>query len=294
MMDLGRLRSFAEVAERGTVAAAAAARGYTAPAISQHLAKLEAEVGAALFDRTGGRLRLTDRGRALLPIALEMLDLEARARAAADDPGRTPHHVIAAFASAISTLLLPRLDRLRRRMTLEILEREDDDAMRDLGLGDVDVVVTQEYQGLRARRHPRLRFTPLVTDRLRLVVPPTMPPSITIDRLAEGPWLVNGPGTRCTRATLQLLEAADIRPRIVASVSDNTTLLALVEAGEGATITPDLVLRHTKHDVTVADQDLGAPRTIYAVTRAATTGSLGPLIDELAAPPSTSSWCGWA
>ncbi len=41
MLDLVQVRSFAEVAMRGTVAAAAHACGYTAPAVSQHVAKLE-------------------------------------------------------------------------------------------------------------------------------------------------------------------------------------------------------------------------------------------------------------
>src|SRR4051794_31551541 len=109
MMDLVQLRSFAQVAERGTVAAAAAAQGYTAPAVSQHVAKLELELGARLFDRVGGRVVLTPAGRALLPVALEMVDLEARGRACAANPGDVPHVVVAGFASAISTVLIPRL-----------------------------------------------------------------------------------------------------------------------------------------------------------------------------------------
>jgi DNA-binding transcriptional LysR family regulator len=80
MMDLVHLKSFAEVAERGTVAAAAAAQGYTAPAVSQHIAKLERDLGVALFDRVGGRLVITEAGAALAPIAFEMLDLDARGR----------------------------------------------------------------------------------------------------------------------------------------------------------------------------------------------------------------------
>ncbi len=50
MMDLVQLRSLVEVAERGTVAAAATAQGYTAPAVSQHLAKLEAEMQSQASD----------------------------------------------------------------------------------------------------------------------------------------------------------------------------------------------------------------------------------------------------
>jgi len=145
MMDLVHLKSFAEVAERGTIAAAAAAQGYTAPAVSQHIAKLEANLGTQLFDRVGGRVALTAAGAALLPIAFEMLDLDARGRATVNEPGDLPHVVFAGFASAISTVLIPRLGRLREHATIEISEAEDTEALRDLGLGAVDVVLTQEY-----------------------------------------------------------------------------------------------------------------------------------------------------
>src|ERR1700712_1982088 len=146
MMDLVQLKSFAEVAERGTVAAAAAAQGYTAPAVSQHVAKLETALGTPLFDRVSGRLALTVAGTALLPIAFEMLDLDARGRAAVGASGDLPHVVFSGFASAISAVLIPRLGRLREHASIEISEAEDDEALRDLALGAVDVVLTQEYE----------------------------------------------------------------------------------------------------------------------------------------------------
>jgi hypothetical protein len=40
--------------------------------------KLETDLSVHLFDRVGGRLALTTAGAALLPIAFEMLDLDAR------------------------------------------------------------------------------------------------------------------------------------------------------------------------------------------------------------------------
>ncbi len=54
MLDFTQLRSFLEVAERGTVAAASAALGYTPPAVSQHVAKLERRLDVVLFERAGG------------------------------------------------------------------------------------------------------------------------------------------------------------------------------------------------------------------------------------------------
>ncbi len=280
-MDLVHLRSFAEVAERGTVAAAAGAQGYTAPAVSQHLAKLEREVGAPLFDRVAGRVVLTAAGSSLLPIALEMLDLEARGRVTVGQPVERPHVVVAGFESAISSLLIPRIDQLRAQASIEIVEAEDAEALRDLGLGAVDIVLTQEYDGAPAERSRRFTYTPLVVDRLTLVLPPGRDAATTIEDLQDAPWLLNGRSTRCGIATTQLLGAAGITPRIVGSVANNSTLLALVAAGQGVTVVPGRVLADGEHHVTVAAQDLGVARTIYAVTREALTGSVSSLLELL-------------
>ncbi len=283
MMDLIQLRSFAEVAERGTIAAAAAAQGYTAPAVSQHVAKLELALGAQLFDRVGGRLSLTAAGDSLLPIAADMLDLEARGRAAVTGPHHVPTVVFAGFASAISTVLVPQLARLRTLATIEISEAEDTEALRDLGLGAVDVVLTQEYDGPPTERSRRFTFTALVSDRLTLVLPPDMPSSTTIADLADASWLLNGRSTRCALATERLLAGAGIAPRVVGTVADNAALLSLVAAGQGVTVVPARVLDDGPRNVTLAAEDLGVTRTIYAVTRTAATPPLLPLLDLLVA-----------
>ncbi|MEV0051940.1 LysR family transcriptional regulator [Saccharopolyspora shandongensis] len=55
-----------EVAERGTITAAAKALGYTQSAVSRQVAALEQAVGSRLFDRHPGGVRLTTAGRSLL------------------------------------------------------------------------------------------------------------------------------------------------------------------------------------------------------------------------------------
>lgn len=54
-----------------------------------------------------------------------------------------PHFVFGGVASTISTVLIPHLSRLREHATIEITEAEDTEALRDLGLGAVDVVLIQ-------------------------------------------------------------------------------------------------------------------------------------------------------
>src|SRR5881275_2226028 len=69
-----RARCFLEVVERGTVAAAAQSLGYTAPAVSQQIGKLERSLGVPLFDRMSGRLRPTPAATALVPHVYAALD----------------------------------------------------------------------------------------------------------------------------------------------------------------------------------------------------------------------------
>lgn len=281
MLDLVRIRSFAEVAERGTVVAAAMTLGYTPPAVSQHLAKLEADLGGVLFDRAGGRLTLNAAGARLLPFAREMIDLVDRARLAVSEPSGRPHFTVAGFASAISVVLVPRMSALRSMMDLDILEAEDADAMRDLATGIVDLVLTQEYDGMTVDRHARYHYTPLLRDELTLVLPAGWPANTRIADLADQPWLLNGDATLCADAARQLLATRNVRPQVVGTVNDNTALLALVAAGHGPTIVPSSILAG-RPDVVVSTEHLGVGRTILGVARTAVLSEVQPLLDQLA------------
>ena len=94
-MELRTLRYFVEIAEAGTVSAAADIVHVTQPGLSRQLRQLERELGMQLFDRVGGRLLLSPAGRDLLPRARDVLtradhlavltaDVGARAAGAAD------------------------------------------------------------------------------------------------------------------------------------------------------------------------------------------------------------------
>ena len=77
---MGRLQVFQEVARAGTFAAAAHALDFTPSAVSQQMARLEAEVGAALLVRTPRGVRLTQAGEVLLQRAARILSEVAGAR----------------------------------------------------------------------------------------------------------------------------------------------------------------------------------------------------------------------
>jgi DNA-binding transcriptional LysR family regulator len=284
MVDLVHLRSFLEVHERGTVAAAAAALGYTPPAVTQQLAKLERGLGVSLFDRAGGRLALTDAGRALAPVAQEMVALAAHASDVVHGSPPRQRVVVSGISSALAAVVVPSLMRLGDLADIVIIEAEDAVSLRELRLGHVEVAMIQEYPGDEDARDERLDYHVLATDDLRLVLPPGWPAATRLRDLHGLPWILNGTGTRCETAIKRVLEDARLDATIGADISDNELLLRLVSEGYGATIVPDLVLAQTGAKVTVATEPLGISRTLLAVTRRRPTAATAAIVAELCEP----------
>lgn len=268
MVDLVCLRSFVHVCERGTVAAAASDLGYTAPAVSQHIAKLERDIGAVLFDRVGGRLQPNSSGAQLVELAVAMLDLAERCRRLTTSASEPQPVVIATFASAITAIVVPALPKLAGH-SIRVTGADDNEALRRLRLGQADVALVQRYDHTAFVEDPRLAYREVARDRLRLVLPPHHPPSTRLGDLAAGDWLLNGDHTQCSASVLAVLAAAGVEPVVRGSLDDNHALLSLVAAGFGACIVPEFVLTEVAShvDVTVATQELGASRRIQAVTR---------------------------
>lgn len=77
-MDLRLLESFSAVVDAQSVTRAAEVLGVTQPAVSAQIARLESEVGFALFERVGGRLRFSADGRRFYAEVRNVLGMIAR------------------------------------------------------------------------------------------------------------------------------------------------------------------------------------------------------------------------
>src|SRR5499427_5088712 len=73
-MDFDQLETFLEVARHNSFSRAAEKRFRTQPAISSQIRALEEEVGARLFDRSGGKVALTGAGKVFQQYAEQALE----------------------------------------------------------------------------------------------------------------------------------------------------------------------------------------------------------------------------
>jgi DNA-binding transcriptional LysR family regulator len=203
--DLRRLRVLRELQERKTLGAVATALGYTPSAISQQLSVLEREVGVPLLEKAGRGVRLTDAGRVLARHAAALLSAAEAAEAdLASLAGEVRGTVRAGgLQSATRHVLIPALARLRsehRRLRLEVTELELEEALPDLRLGALDLVVTDEYAGHPRPRPQGLRYEVLHEEPLKVVLPPEHPCAerdgpVAIAALRDDVWVAAAAGT---------------------------------------------------------------------------------------------------
>ena len=180
MLDLRRVRLLRELAARGTIAAVADALQFTPSAVSQQLAILEREAGVPLLERAGRGVRLTDAALTLVEHADALLERAALAEAdlAAAAGTVTGRARVAGFQSVMLKLAIPAIEALAvdaPRLRCELVEAEPEQAIPALALGDVDVVLADEWQHQPRALPPSLERHELLSDPVNVVLPAAPP-----------------------------------------------------------------------------------------------------------------------
>ena len=282
MLDLRRLRLLRELHHRGTIAAVADALQFTPSAVSQQLAMLERETGVPLLERAGRGVRLTDAALVLAGHAEALLQrselAEADLAAAAGTvAGRAR---IAGFESVVLHLALPAMDALARdapRLRCEVVEEEPEVALPALAVGDLDLVLADEWQHQPWRLPEGVQRHDLFDDPVRLVLPARHRvarrhrDAVPLSELAGEAWTTGHAGMgweEVTQRTCRGLGGFD--PDIRHRTNDATISLALVARSRAVTMLPGFVMADRHPGVAVRRIAEGSvSRTIFAATRVA-------------------------
>ncbi|WGP13453.1 LysR family transcriptional regulator [Streptomyces sp. SH5] len=243
-MELRHLNAFLAVAEELHFGRAAKRLQMAQPPLSQQIRQLERELGVQLFHRNTRSVRLTSAGESFLePVRTVLDDLDTAVRAARSAGTGEYGRVTIGFAGASSHETLPRLTRAVRAahpglelvMTGQTYANTALSRVADgsLDLGFVRLPVTR----------PGVAHRVIDEEELVCALPSDHPlarrETVPRDVLAGEPF-VSFPansGSTVRDAMTEACEGAGFTPRIVQEAPDSYTILALVAAGVGVTLT---------------------------------------------------------
>jgi DNA-binding transcriptional LysR family regulator len=280
MLNLGRLHVLCEVVTHGSFSAAADALSYTQSAVSQSIARLEAETGTALVIRDRRGVRPTAAGSMLVAHAEKIF---AQVQAAEADVAavlgvRAGRLRVASFPSAGATLMPLAVARFRQahpEIALTLAEGEPEQIGPRLRAGEFDLALLFEFPGARPRRErPGLglrSITLLEEDPMHVALPAEHPlaskPALSLSDLRDQQWVQTSAASPCARHVVHSCLAAGFEPDVAFESDDYDTIQGLVAAGVGVALIPRLALTRVHGGIVVRGL---APRSPARKVTAAT------------------------
>jgi DNA-binding transcriptional LysR family regulator len=209
---------------------------------------------------------------------------------------------IAGFQSVLVRIAVPAMQALAReapRLRCELVEAEPEQALPALAVGDVDLVLGDEWAQQPWRLPAGLERHELLVDPVRIVLPAGHPAArrhgraVPMAELAGEPW-TSGPVGMAWEGVVERAcrDHGHFEPDIRHRTTDATVSLVLVARGLAVTLLPDLVLPGRHPGVVLRDiAEAPLSRAVFAVTRASdaarpsTRALLGACVDAVAALP---------
>jgi DNA-binding transcriptional LysR family regulator len=249
MLDLSRLPYLHAVHVHGSVGAAARALGYTPSAVSQHIGKLEREVGTRLLEPVGRGVTLTDAALILVDAAeaVRAASETAQARLEELDGDLAGTLRVACFPSAIRGVAAPALGSLSAaapELHFQLREMTPDDGHEAVAGGHVDVALVHDWEHEQGSFSAGLEKRHLADDPVDLAVPADHPlarrTSVSLTETVEEVWVTDVSQGICTRWIIDMLHEHNEHPRIAFRVEEYASQLALVAAGLCVSVLPRL------------------------------------------------------
>jgi LysR family hydrogen peroxide-inducible transcriptional activator len=244
-MELHQLRYFVAVAETGSFTRAAERVGHTQPTLSEQILRLESKqhgIGKRLFDRIGRKVVLTDAGRVLLGHAQAILAAVGEAERAVTNSGEGGSLRIGAIPTVAPFLLPPAVTRFRKAhpsVQLQLKEDLTERLLADLLAGELDV-------GLMALpiRDDRLHVEKLFTEPLVMALPPkhrlAAKSEVKLGDVVDEPFILLDDVHCFGDQVLSFCHRGGLEPRVVCRGEQIVTLLAMVAAGQGVSVVPEM------------------------------------------------------
>jgi DNA-binding transcriptional LysR family regulator len=258
VLDLRRLSVFRAVARCGSFSAAADQLGYSQPAVSHHIARLELEVGTRVLHRHPRGIELTPVGVALLRHADAILDVvqhaEGELRELVEEPDSVRLGGFQTSTEPIVSAALAAFWRSHPDSRVTLLEADPVDHIDGLRSGRLDIAVVFDSPEGPISTDDRVEVDLLHDDPMLVALPErhrlASRPAVALADLAGERWL-EGAGPETTSAVVLLHACARLgfEPQIAFSCGNYYAVQQLVARGMGVALLPELALQQVRDGV---------------------------------------------
>lgn len=254
-MELYQIAYFIEIARQRSFTRAAERLHMAQPALSQQMKNLETELGTALFIRGRKETQLTAAGKAFLPRAEALIAQAEAAKLVVSDVAqlRGGKLIVAAIPS-VSACLLPEairaFGRQHGKVELQLIEDSSERVAENVESGLADIGFLQLPASKTA-----FEMRALITEPFVLLAANshaiTRQKDVLLKQLAAESFIFYKGRARDT--ALEACRKAGFEPRVACESGELETIRALVAAGLGVAVVPQLAASHL-------------PKTIRAIT----------------------------
>lgn len=240
-MSLRELRSFAAVADFGSITRTAEKLHLSPPAIHKQLKVLESDFGVPLYERVGRRLQLTQAAEVVLPYLRDVLaQYDAAMSALSEWKGLQRGLVRVGAGPTISSYVLPSLLKKFRRAApgVELFVETGDTMVLLEGLSrgalDLALVVSPDLlEGAGFSVEASWDFEIVLVTNLR-----EAPRQCRIAELKRFPFILHKKGSRVENLIDRYLAAIGFEPRVIMRFDNAEAIKAMMRTGLGISMLP--------------------------------------------------------
>lgn len=258
-MNFQNMEYFLTVVTEGSITKAADSLHITQQALSNHIARIEDELGCTLFDRRQN-LELTYSGKQFYESCQKILDIHRQTTSAIDDINNNQRGELRIGISftrgqAILPLLLPRFSMRYPQAELHVVEGSTHVLEEDLQKGAIDVLI-----GFAPFMVECAEYQALMKERLFLIVPDTLlrrhfgddaqmvfqqyQNTADISLFKELPFVLLKEGDRIRTLVNNEFRKKNFKPHVVLETANTQTAFNLAAEGMGLTVCPELYLQN--------------------------------------------------
>nr|WP_249365448.1 LysR family transcriptional regulator [Cytobacillus citreus] len=244
------MKLFCQVVEQGSISQVARTSYVTQPAVTSKIRQLEKHYGVALFDRTGGMLRVTKTGSSLYPYAKEIVGYFNRSEEVMNNISNDyeePLHIGASLT--IGEYLLPdilgKFQKKHKQIQFSLAIGNTPTIMSKLENLEIDIALVEGIV-----MHRDFQIKRFAKDELILVIPRNhrwnSQKEINIEELAEERILLREKDSGARKIIETILAENNVLEQIHSYIEFGSTqaIKSAVESGHGIGILPKLSVTH--------------------------------------------------